>query len=90
MAYILQSSCHLYSTLHSLLRYLVADTPHDYRRMVAMCLDQILHILVAPFLEEARIAILAFGIYPHVEALCHHHDAHRVADIHLHLARHVV
>ena len=48
------------------------------------------YVTVAPFLEEARISVLAFGVNPHVKALGHHHNAHRVAHVHLHCRGHVV
>ena len=47
-------------------------------------------VFVGPLFEETCIAILTFGINPHVETLCHHHHAQRVVDLHLHGRRHVV
>ena len=49
-----------------------------------------LDVAVAPLLEEAGVAVLALGVDPHVERLGHDHHAQRVANLHLHLARHVV
>ena len=43
-----------------------------------------------PVVEETRITILALGIDPHVETLGHDHHTERVAEIHLHLTRHIV
>ena len=47
-------------------------------------------VAVAPLLEEAGIAVLAFGIDPHVETLGHGHHTHRVAEVHQQGGGHVV
>ena len=52
--------------------------------------DEVCYVPVCPFLEEACVSVLAFRIYPHVERLSHDHHADRVAQVHLHLRRHVV
>ena len=73
-----------------LLRYLIAYRPHHYRGVVAMVEHEVGNVLVSPLLEEARIAVLALRIYPHIERLRHDHHTHRVAYLHLHGRRHVV
>ena len=40
-------------------------------------------MLCVRLVEETCISVLAFGYFPHIEALGHHHHAHLVADIHL-------
>ena len=75
MTDILQMLGNLLTLLTPLLRNLVTDAPHDDARMVAVMLHQIGHILVAPFLEELGVAILALRKNPHIETLCHHHHA---------------
>ena len=52
--------------------------------------DEVLDVAVAPFLEEAGIAVLALFVNPHVETLGHHHHAEGVIHLHLHLAGAVV
>ena len=47
-------------------------------------------VFLRPFLEEAGVAVLALGINPHVETLCHNHHSEAVAQIHLHCRRHIV
>ena len=73
MAEVLQALGYLNALLAPLFGYLVAYAPHHDGGMVAMMLHEIDDILVCPFLEEGGIAVLAFGIYPHVETLGHHH-----------------
>ena len=90
VADVLQVARHVGAALHALLGYLVAYRPHHDARMVAVGQHEVLHILVAPLLEEAGVAVLALRIDPHVERFGHDHHAQRVAHLHLHLARHVV
>ena len=52
--------------------------------MIAMVQHQIGDVLHGPFLEEARIAVLALGIKPHVKRLGHDHHTHRITNLHLH------
>ncbi len=68
-----------------LLWYLVANAPHHYRRVIAVRLHKSRNITVAPFLKESGIAVFAFWINPHVEALGHNHHAKRIAHVHLDL-----
>ncbi|CCZ11385.1 putative uncharacterized protein [Prevotella sp. CAG:1092] len=90
MADILKVLSHFCAALHALLRNFVADAPHHDRRMVAMSQHKVCHVLVAPLLEESGVAIFAFRINPHVEALGHDHHTERIAKVHLHLAWHIV
>ncbi len=55
-----------------------------------MVFHQVFYVAVAPFVEEACVAVFAFGIFPHVETFGHYHHSQRVAYVHLHLRRHVV
>ena len=86
----LQMFAYLSTFFAPLLRYLVADAPHNDRRMVAVVAHEVLYVAVCPLLEVQRVAVLAFRVYPHVEALRHHHHTHRVAHLHLPRRRHVV
>ena len=91
MAEVLQSAAPFHAfLLVSLLRNLIAYAPHDDGRMVAMMEQEVGDILLSPFIEEACVAVLALRILPHVKAFRHHHHAHGVADLHLHLGRHIV
>ena len=74
----------------ALLGNLVANAPHHDAGVVAISQNQVGDILLGPLVEEAGVAVLALGVKPHVEALGHHHHTQRVADVHLHLRRHVV
>ena len=40
-------------------------------------------MLCVRLVEETCISVLALGYFPHIEALCHHHHTHLVADIQL-------
>ena len=84
MAKVLEALGYLHSFLAPLFGNLVAYAPHHDGGMVAVVFHEIDDILVSPFLEEGGIAVLAFGIYPHVEALSHNHHTKRVAKLHLH------
>ena len=86
----LQVAGYLAPFLAPLFGNLVADAPHHDGGVVAVGAHEVLDIAVAPLLEEPRIAVLALRIDPHIETLGHHHHTHRVADIHLHLTRHIV
>ena len=90
MAEVLQTFAYLDSFLAPLLGNLVADAPHHDGGMIAVVLYEIDDILIRPFLEEGGIAVLAFGVYPHVETLGHHHHAERIAQLHLESGGHVV
>ena len=90
MTDILQTLGNLHTLLAPLFWNLVADTPHDDARMIAVVLYQIGDILIAPLLEELGIAVLAFRINPHIETLCHDHHTEGIAEFHLHGRRHVV
>ena len=87
---VLQVACHVGAALHALLGNLVADAPHHDGGMVAVGQDEVLYVAVAPLLEEAGVAVLALGIDPHIERLCHDHHAKGVANLHLHLTGHIV
>ena len=86
----LQADAELATHLAALLGNLVADGPHDDGGVVAVGYDEVGDVPISPLVEEAGVAVLALRIAPHVERLGHDHHAQRVADIHLHLARHVV
>ena len=86
----LQMAGYLAPLFTALFRNLVADAPHDDARVVAVGEDEVLDIAVAPVVEETGIAVFALRIDPHIKAFCHHHHTQRVADIHLHLTRHIV
>ncbi len=58
--------------------------------MIAVGKDEVGDVKFIPIVKEARVAVLALGIHPHIEALGHDHHTQRVADIHLHLRGHVV
>ena len=76
--------------LRRLIGYLVAYAPHHDAGVIAVVEQQVGDVLIAPLVEEQRIAVPAFGVAPHVEALGHHHHAQRVAEVHLHGGGHVV
>ena len=86
----LQTDAELTAHLAALLGNLVADGPHDDAGVVAVGYDEVGDVTVGPLVEEACVAVLALRVAPHVERLGHDHHAQRVADVHLHLARHVV
>ena len=48
--------------------------------------DEVLDVALPPVFIESCIAILAFRIYPHVEAFSHDHHAERIIHFHLHLS----
>ena len=71
----LQADADLSAYLAVLLRNFVADRPHHDGGVVAVGLHQIGDVLLGPLVEETGIAVLAFGVLPHVETLGHHHHA---------------
>src|SRR5579885_338744 len=63
----------------ALLHHLVADAPQDDRRMVAVAVDHIADVALAPLIEKLGVAVGDFGDAPHVEGFVHDDDAHAVA-----------
>ena len=90
MAQLLQMAGYLTAFLATLFGDLIADAPHDDARVVSVDKHEVRDISVGPLVKETGIAILALRIEPHVETLGHDHHTQRVADIHLHLTRHVM
>ena len=60
---------------------LVADAPHHNRGVVAEVVQHVDHVALGPLVEEAVVAVLAFGHVPLVEGLDHHHESHLVAQL---------
>ena len=58
---------------------LVADAPHNDRRVVAVVANEVGEIFVGPFVEQQVVAVFAFWFAPFVEALGHQHHAHFIA-----------
>ena len=64
-----------------LLEHLVADRPHQDARVVTVAQNQIREVALVPLVEEPRIVVLRLLAAPHVEALVHHDQSHRVAHV---------
>ena len=64
-----------------LLEHLVADGPHQDRGVVTVAQDQVRQVALVPLVEEAGIVVLRLLAPPHVEALVHHDQSHRVAHV---------
>ena len=91
MTQVLQGFGHLGACYFiALLRDFVTDTPHHYTGVIAVGQYQIGNVLLPPLIKETGITILTLRIFPHVEALGHHHHTQRIANIHLHLTGHIV
>ena len=69
------------SGIRPLFENLVADAPHDDARMVAVTFHQVGEITLMPLIKEAGIVAIRLLAPPHIKALVHHQEAHRVAHI---------
>ena len=64
-----------------LLEHLIADAPHDDRRMIAVAQQHIAQVALVPLVEVSRVVVGGLALAPHVKALVHHHQAHAVAEV---------
>ena len=64
-----------------LLEHLVTYRPHQYRRVITIAQHQIRQVALMPLVEETGIVVLCLLASPHIEALVHHDQSHRVAHI---------
>ena len=85
MAQILQLLADSESLGIALFWNLITYRPHDDRGVIAIGKNKVGDVKFIPIVKEARVAVLALGIHPHIEALGHDHHTQRIADIHLHL-----
>ena len=90
VAQVLKPPRSLGSASHALFGNLIANAPHYYGGVVAVAENEIRYVFLCPFVEEARITVFAFWIFPHIEAFCHDHHSERIAYVHLHCGWHVV
>ena len=82
---VLHLARHAVPLLGPLLRNLIADGPHHDGGVEAVGHNKVLEVAAPPILIETGVAILAFGPFPHVETLSHHHHAKGIIHLHLHL-----
>ena len=73
-----------------LLKHLVANRPHQDAGVVTVTKYQVRQVALMPLVEEAGIVILRLLTSPHVEALVHHDESHRVAHVQQFRSRRVV
>ena len=64
-----------------LLEHLVAYRPHQHRGVVAVAHHQVGQVALVPLVEEAGVVVLRLAPPPHVEALVHDDEPHRVAHV---------
>ncbi len=65
----------------ALLGDLVADAPHDDRRVVAIAADHVADVALAPLVEELAVAEARLVLLPLVERLVHHHEAQAIGEV---------
>ena len=64
-----------------LLKHLVAYRPHQDRGVITVAQNQIRQVALVPLIKETGIVVLGFLAPPHVKALIHHNESHRVAHV---------
>jgi len=60
---------------------LIADTPYDHRRMIAVTQYHCFNILFPPFIEKPVVILRIFGFLPVVKGFVHHEHPQRVTGI---------
>ena len=64
-----------------LLKYLIANGPHEDGGMVAVAKDQVGKVALMPLIEETGIVVLRLLAAPHIKRLVHDDDSHRVTHV---------
>ena len=90
MTDVLQMAGQLVTIGAALRGHFVTDAPHHHAGSVAIVVQHIHQVAVAPLRKETVITVVDLAQIPFVERLYHHHETHFVAQFHQLGRRHVV